>query len=45
MQWIRSSVLNQCKDLSIGVKCSVLGVQLRHERESFPVAGDEKSAF
>ena len=36
---------DQCKDLSIWVMCSVFQFQLWHEQESFPVAGDEKSAF
>ena len=38
---MRSSILSQCRDLSTGVICSVLGFELLREQGSFAVAVDE----
>ena len=43
--WMRSSILNHCRDLSTGVICSVLGFQLMHKQGSFAVTGDEIFVF
>ena len=38
---MRSSILSQWRDFSIGVTCSVLGFQLLRKQGSFVVTGDE----
>ena len=42
---MRSSILSQCRDLSTGVICSVLGFQLLREQGSFAVIGVEIFVF
>ena len=45
VQWMRSSILSQCRDLSTGVICTVLRFQLMREQGTFAVTGDEIFVF
>ena len=43
--WMHSSIFSQCRDLSTGLICSVLGLQLLREQGFFAVAGDAIFVF
>ena len=41
LQWVRSSISSQCRDLSTEVTCSVLGFLLLREQGRFAARGYE----